>query len=213
MRRLAAAFAVLIALAGSLPGAPVSAAETAKPAFQLKGFRSAHFGMTKAQVKAAIQKDFRIKPETIQESVIAEGRTPVLLIRVAALFPQSGVGEVAYLFGYHSNKLVQVTVSLSTQTDPELNADRIYIDGKVLQNYLLGLAYPAKSVIINCAASVGLVLFQGIDPQGRMTSLQLQGQMTKSPNGQMDLNPQLLRINYVADPAHPDVMKSLAGQF
>jgi hypothetical protein len=202
MRRLAAAFAVLIALAASGVGTTCSAAETAKSAYRLKGFRSAHFGMTKAQVKA-----------TIQESVIAEGRTPVLLIRVAALFSQSGVGEVAYLFGYHSNKLVQVTVSLSTQTDPELNADRLVVDGKVLQNYLLGLGYPAKKILVNQPAAVGLVLFQGIDPDGRLTSLQLQGQMTRSANGQMTLNPQLLRLNYVSDPEHPDMMKSLAGQF
>ncbi len=213
MRRLAATLAVLIALTASCVGTAAAATETAKPDYQLKGFRSAHFGMTKAQVKAAIQKDFRIKAETIQESVIAEGRTPVLLIRVAALFSQSGVGEVAYLFGYHSNKLVQVTVSLSTQTDPELNADRLVIDGKVLQNYLLGLGYPAKKMLVNQPAAVGLVLFQGIDPQGRLTSLQLQGQMTKSPSGQMVLNPQLLRLNYVSDPEHPDMMKSLAGQF
>lgn len=220
MKRLAAALAVALVFSlvfaarpdHSLAASDAPAAAT-KPTYQLKGFRSARFGMTRAQVKAAIQKDFRIRPETIQEAVIAEGRTPMLLIHVAALFSQSGVGDVAYLFGYHSEKLVQVSITLSTETDPDLNADRLLVDGKLLQNYLLGLGYPSGKVVVNRAVANGLVMFQGIDPLGRLTSLQLLGKMTKGGNGQTLFTPQLLRLNYVADPEHPDMMKSLAGQF
>ena len=192
MRRIAAALALFVALAGNPVGMTAVAAETSTSPFQLKGFRSARFGMTTVEVRAAIHKDFKIKDETIQQSVIATGRTPVLVIHVAALFAQSGVGQVVYLFGYHSNKLVQVSLLLSTATDPDLNADRLVVDGKILQNYFLGLGYPSKNMAVNQANSSGLVLFQGLDPQGRLTSLQL---------------------DYVASPTQPAIMKSLAGQF
>jgi hypothetical protein len=66
---------------------------------------------------------------------------------------------------------------------------------------------------INQADSSGLVLFRGLDPQGRLTSLELQGKMSKTAGGQASLTPQQLRLDYVANPAHPDVMQSLAGQF
>ena len=213
MKWIERALASFLALSGCLFAMTAATAQTPASPYQLKGFRSAHFGMTTADVRAAIHKDFRVKDETIQQSVIPTGRTPVLVVHVAALFAQSGVGQVVYLFGYHSNKLMQVSVLLSTQTDPELNADRLLIDGKILQNYFLALGYPAKNMAVNKASSSGLVLFQGLDPQGRLTSLQLQGTMTKSPGGQMNLTPKQLRLDYVADPMHPDIMKSLAGQF
>jgi hypothetical protein len=41
------------------PAAPAPNAESSEP-FQVDGFRSAHWGMTDAQVKAAIRKDFNI---------------------------------------------------------------------------------------------------------------------------------------------------------
>ncbi|MGG2305172.1 hypothetical protein ACE4Z6_27495, partial [Salmonella enterica] len=69
MRGLATALALLFAALAGLAAPPATAAaKTSKPAYQLKGFRSAHFGMNKAQVKAAILKDFKVKAETIQES-------------------------------------------------------------------------------------------------------------------------------------------------
>jgi hypothetical protein len=204
-RGLAAVFALL--------AVPAFAQDAAPSAYTVKGFRSAHFGMTKAQVKAAIAKDFHLKSDRIQDSIVAEGRTPVLVIHVPALFPESGAGDVAYLFGYHSARLMQITVTLSTQTDASLSRERIVVDGQILQHYFLGAGYPPKQVVVNQGTQIGVVLFQGTDPLGHLTNLVLRGQMSKGSDGKMVLDPQALQINYVADPQHPDVMKSLAGQF
>src|SRR5882762_5173907 len=58
------------------PAAPAPNAESSEP-FQVDGFRSAHWGMTDAQVKAAIRKDFNIPPEKVQTEENASERTAV----------------------------------------------------------------------------------------------------------------------------------------
>jgi hypothetical protein len=47
------------------PAAPAPHSESGEP-FQVDGFRSARWGMSDAQVKAAIRKDFNIPPEKVQ---------------------------------------------------------------------------------------------------------------------------------------------------
>src|SRR5262245_1913004 len=50
--------------------APAASAPTnvTKPAYVVSGFRSATFGMTEAEVRAAIQKDFSVKLEDIRST-------------------------------------------------------------------------------------------------------------------------------------------------
>jgi len=199
-------------LAGSAFSEPAIAANADPSSYVLRGFRSAHFGMTEAQVRNAIAKDFKIRGTGVESLMIPVGRTPVLAIRVASLFPQSGGAEVAYLFGYHSNRLVQVSLTWSPQIDPTLTGDHLIADGKVLQSYFLSLPYPPNREVANTTSQYGLAMFQGVDPEGHATALLLQGEVTKS-RGRPVLKPEVLRLNYIADPLHPDVMKSLAGQF
>ena len=45
------------------------------------GFRSAHFGMNEADVRAVIQKDFKLKPETIQLEENKAEQTHALVVQ------------------------------------------------------------------------------------------------------------------------------------
>ena len=204
--------AIAVLLAGMLIAGPATA-QDGHAGYALKGFRSAHFGMSMTQVRSAIAKDFKLHGSAIEESVVAIGRTPILAVKVASLFSQSGGAEVAYLFGYKSQKLAQISVLWAAQTDPALTSSVLRVDGAILQHYFLGLGYPPKQVVVNGVTSDGLVLFQGTDSQGHVAVLLLQGEISKPGGGQTVLKPEVLRLEYVADPQHPDVMKSLAGQF
>ena len=203
----------IAALVAGMLIAGAATAEDGHTGYVLKGFRSAHFGMSLTQVRAAITKDFKLRGSAIQESVAAIGRTPILGVKVPSLFSQSGGAEVAYLFGYKSQKLAQISVLWAAQTDSGLTSSTLRVDGAILQRYFVGLGYPPKQVVVNGVTSDGLVLFQGTDAQGHVAVLVLQGDISKSKDGQTVLRPEVLHLEYLADPQHPDVMKSLAGQF
>lgn len=51
------------------PAATPAAAESPAEPFLIEGFRSAHWGMTDAQVRAAIRKDFNIAPEAVRSGL------------------------------------------------------------------------------------------------------------------------------------------------
>jgi hypothetical protein len=92
------------------PAAPAPNAESSEP-FQVDGFRSAHWGMTDAQVKAAIRKDFNVPPEKVQTEENASERTAVLTITAGDLLEGAGKARVSYIFGYTGKKLIQVNIS------------------------------------------------------------------------------------------------------
>ena len=91
------------------PAAPAPNAESSEP-FQVDGFRSARWGMTDAQVKAAIRRDFNIPPEKIQTEENASERTAILTITVGDVLEGAGKARISYIFGYTSKKLIQVNI-------------------------------------------------------------------------------------------------------
>ncbi|MGC2203320.1 MAG: hypothetical protein WA633_24660, partial [Stellaceae bacterium] len=80
------AFAALVLLSQVAVLGQAVGQETAAPArpeepaeqVQVEGIRSAHWGMTEAQVKAAIRKDFNIPPEKVQTAENPSEKTTVL---------------------------------------------------------------------------------------------------------------------------------------
>src|SRR3954468_4565990 len=86
---------------------PANQQPTAQPQTQdtaeraaVTGFRSARWGMTEAQVKTAIQKDFNISPDKVQTQENLSERTTVLTVTVDDLLEGVGRARVSYTLGY-----------------------------------------------------------------------------------------------------------------
>src|SRR5579864_1917738 len=84
------------------PAAPAPAAPAAPAAqpLHVEGFRSAHWGMAEAQVRAAIAKDFKVTPDKIKSEENLAERTQVLSVLVPDLLEGAGPARASYIFGY-----------------------------------------------------------------------------------------------------------------
>ncbi|RTM13218.1 MAG: hypothetical protein EKK33_12580, partial [Bradyrhizobiaceae bacterium] len=110
--------------APSAAGAPVAAGSNSAevPGAEDKtkaidGFRSAKFGMSEADVRAAMAKDFNAKSEAIKAQDNAAELTHSILLSVPELLPNGGTAELSYVFGYKSKSLIQVGAVWSKGTD------------------------------------------------------------------------------------------------
>lgn len=200
----------LPALAQKQPAAPAAAAPAGD--FKLTGFRSANFGMTADQVKQAIKRDFGIGPEKIETAQNGVERTQILAVTVPDLLPNGGPAQVAYVIGFRSKQLVQVSVTWGGGVNPQLAPAAAIEVARMLQNYLAGVGYKADTIATNLAQPDGSVIaFRGDDAQGRRTILVVGG--VAAPEGQKPAGPPVVQIAYIRDPQNPDVFQIKRGEF
>jgi len=196
--------------ASGLPPAP----ETAEPV-KIEGFRSAHFGMTEAQVSAAIQKDFGAAESAIAKGENAAEKTQNLAVTVKDLLSGGGPARVYYVFGYRSKRLIQVNVVWGSEIDPKAKAESVLDVANALRDYFLAAGYKSDSVVANAKLANGsIVVFRGEDEQGRMTLLVLTGgPAAKAADEQAQPQPISLKLSYILDPTNPDIYRIPRGQF
>lgn len=194
-------------------GVPAGAAGTAAPAEDVTGFRSATFGMTEKEVRAAIASDFgkEAADKAIAQENLAE-KTKIVSVLVPDLFEGAGIGSVSYVFGYKSKKLIQVALLWSAQTDPKITPEQLFSGANVLQGYFLAQGYPPASVASNAMIDAGILMFRGADKDENTTMLLLQGGFT-GEGEQRNLTPNALLLYYIADAKNPDVFRIPAGKF
>jgi hypothetical protein len=194
-------------------GVPAGVAGTAAPAVDVTGFRSATFGMSEKEVRAAIASDFgkETAEKVIAQENLAE-KTKVISVLVPDLFEGAGIGSVSYVFGYQSKSLIQVALLWSAQTDPKMTPEQLFSGANVLQGYFLAQGYPAGSVASNAMIDAGILMFRGNDKDENTTMLLLQGGFT-GEGEQRNLMPNALLLYYIADAKNPDVFRIPAGKF
>jgi hypothetical protein len=118
--------------------------------------------MTEAQVKAAIQSDFKIVPEKIHTEDNASEKTTVLSVDVPNLLDGAGLARSTYIFGYTTKKLIQVNVIWGTSVDPQVKPEQIVTAANQLRQLFVDLGYEAGSVISNARAADGtFIVFEG----------------------------------------------------
>jgi hypothetical protein len=218
--------AALISVILGIPIAALSAEQRAQPAttenptepFQVEGFRSAHWGMTDAQVKAAIKKDFNIPPEKVQTEENPSERTTVLAITANDVLEGAGKARISYILGYSGKKLIQVNIVWGSTVDPQTKADRIVAAANQLRALFLSSSYQADTVASNVATADGTItVFQGQDAEKRMTLLRLVSTPPPPPpkGGKAEAGEPrvVLFLSYVLDPRTPDVYRLKKGQF
>jgi hypothetical protein len=198
--------------AASVGAAPSADASAAASVAEVKGFRSALFGMSEAEVRAAAAKDFATSADAIKSTQNAVEHTQVLSLKAADVLPEGGVAEVAYVLGYKTKKLIQINISWSKATDDKLTPERLTANAETLRAYFLGAGYKADTVVNNAPMNNGVLLFRGADNSGRTTALLLQGAFTGDKE-QRTLSPRNVSLFYLADPKNPDIYRVQPGKF
>jgi len=189
-------------------------AETAEPV-SIDGFRSAHFGMTEAEVRKAIDADFKLSGGAVKPTDNPVERTHALSVTVSGLVPDSGKATVDYVLGFKSQRLIEVNVVWSAAGDPTNKPEKLLLLGATLRGYFQTETFPPGQAVVNAMLPDGrLLLFRGTDPAGHTVVLMLSGpvkQDTKEHKAQM--TPTMLSLVYAADATHPDVFRLQKGAF
>jgi len=192
------------------PDPPAQAAST-----RIDGFRSAHFGMSEADVRRAIAADFRLSGASVVAGDNPVQRTPVLRIRTADLIPGGGTAQIDYVFGYRSHALIEVNILWSAATDAAMTPEKLVANGAALQAYFLKEGFPSSRTVRNGLLPDGnVMLFRTQDEAGHAVALVISGKRDKpSASGASRLTPTALSLVYAADPIHPDVFQLKQGSF
>lgn len=209
---LSACLLILVCTVGWRDVAAQQAAPTG-----VEGFRSAKFGATEAQVRAAIREDFKLADAAIKAATHPLEQTRSLSISVRDLVANSGEAQVAYVFGFRSKTLIQVNI-LWNAPDPA-STEIIIGAGNALRDYFAGQAtrFVKEQMKTNVQLPDGrILLFQGADEKGRAVELVMvvaarppvQGQPADPRPGSAQL-----RLLYVLAPGNSDIQRIQPGQF
>lgn len=183
----------------------------AENAAAIEGFRSARFGMTEAETRAAIRRDFAQAAERIASEQTPVERTQVLTVNVPDLIPDAGTARVSYILGHRSKRLIQVTILWGPPADASARPEALVNAAEALRAHFTALAWRPGTVAGGVALADGSTLvFRGLDEKGRMAQLQI---LPGPPASGTGPRPFGLRLAYVADPLNPDVFRLQRGQF
>jgi hypothetical protein len=212
--------------AGGTPAAPTATAApvtASKPAYDLRGFRSARFGMTEAEVRTAIQKDFPVKPDQIRQTTNGVERTTALVVSLPTLEPGPGPATAIYILGYKSKKLIQVNVvwSRETKADEKTDAGPYFLAGVQLANYFGAFDWGVGRV--NLGVPVGpatLLLFGAEHDKTGAVQVVVDGiKLERKPDGRVEAQPEAqgggpvsLRVSYIVDRTSPDIFRLEPGR-
>ncbi|TWS94691.1 hypothetical protein [Reyranella sp. CPCC 100927] len=202
---------------------PQAPAKPTKPAYEVKGFRSANFGMTEAEVRAAIQKDFGVKPDDIRQTSNAIERTAALMVSVPSLDPGPGPATAIYILGYQSKKLIQVNVVWSREAKNDkdkVDTGPYIVAGVQLVNYFNEFGW--RDGRVNLGIPIGpstLLLFAAEDEKTGAVQVVADGvAVERKAEGRIEAAPQpggqaSLRVSYIANRTTPDIFKLERGRF
>ncbi|HEU0066944.1 MAG TPA: hypothetical protein VFQ57_06860, partial [Sphingomonas sp.] len=184
-------------------------AATASPAaaYRIKGFRSAVFGMTQAQVRTAIAADFA--GATIAQVANPTEGTAALQIDLPQFVPGPGAARVTYIFGATTRTLTHVNVVWLLDGEPDQAGRESLLKAAVaLAQYFRELPDPPKATTaVRPTGPNSLSMFAAVDAQAAAVEVTVQGVAYEAggvaspvPHG-----PALLRVSYSRNAANPDI--------
>jgi len=202
------------------PAAAPAAPAAPGAALDIKGFRSATFGMTPAQVKTAIASDFGPAAKVQEGSNAADG-TQFVLVSVEHLDPAPGAAQIGYVFGATSRVLTNVNVVWTTAAEPtEQQRAALAQAGEQLVAYFKTGPVPAKaSPGISAFGTNGLVLYSAVDKKNAGVLIAIDGVQYQTTGGDKPVaspppkGPATLRVAYAADADKPDTKSLKPGSF
>ena len=183
-----------------------------KPWANIDGFRSAKFGMGKAEVTKAIFQDFGIASGKITIITHPTEKTQSLAVTVKDLIPNSGSSRIVYVLGFQSKRLTLVNMITGHPADSTVAPQQVVNIGKYMGNYLLRKRYKDDGLVAHAKLGDGSILiFRGKDQKGRMVVLRLSDlQPSNKDNENLKMS---LNLSYIEKPEQPDVFKIKEGDF
>jgi len=216
---LAPAWAAPNAADTNLPGG-ATGIETSPPTASITGFRSAHFGMPRADVINAITSDFKVEEAAIVVARNQLEKTTILSVKVPPPLPDGGPAQVSYILGYNSKSLTQINVGWGQLAGEQVAPNELATTANLLLNHFAGLGFAPDRAVANLPLGNGSrLIFRGTDDDGRMALLVLLG--TVPPAGDQTNEsgqPQqptwtALQLSYMQDPEEPDIFRITPGDF
>jgi hypothetical protein len=210
---------LLMGLAAQAQDPPKQAQDL--PKYEVTGFRDARFGMTEAEVRAAVKKSFAVKDADIKTTSNPTEGTTLLIARADSLDPGPGPAAITYIFGNKSKRLIQVNVAWGEDApNNSSDANAIIGAGTRLERYFQGFSWRKDTTRVGIPVGENtVVLFAGEDEKkgavrlvvdGIKYQMNREGDQTTSPDPK---GPPKLVINYIADRQNPDVAKIEPGKF
>ncbi|MYN28489.1 hypothetical protein [Duganella levis] len=199
-------FAIATAVQAQAPVPAPSPAAPAAPALHvITGFRSAHFGMTEAEVRQAVQHDFPADAAGLRAFDNPTERTRVLAVGLLKLEPGPASAAVSYIFGATSHQLIQVNVVWTTGEQPsEQERAQIAAAGFQLTSYFRELTWEPGHTGSGASRAPGvLTLFTGVDSKNAVVEVRLSG--VAVGKAAQPAGPTQLRLAYAAKAGQPDV--------
>ena len=186
-------------------------ATSEKPLASIDGFRSAKFGMGRAEVTKAIFNDFGIASAKITIITHPTELTKSLAITVEQLIPSFGKSKVVYVFGYRSNKLMQVNIFFGHGVDKSVTSQQVVDLGNILGNHFFNKRYQEDGLVANARLNDGSILiFRGKDQKGRMALLRLLNTQQNNKNNEVKIS---LNLSYIEKPGQEDTFQLNKGDF
>jgi len=219
---LAGGIALVFILTGTIataktPESTAAKSQTTVAEAMVNGFRSAKFSMTENDVYRAILIDFKTPKEQVVRNVHPTEKTVTLGIKTKDLVPESGTAHIFYIFGYQSQKLMQVNIVWGDPVDPTADPQGVVSTANQLRDHFIKEGYQRDGMAINARLpDESVLVFRGKDRLGRMVILLLKSAMTsaemkKAPAG--SINHMSLRLSYIEKPEAPDIFKIKKGDF
>jgi len=189
---------------------------------KVEGFRSAKFGIRPEQALKAILRDFRILKNQVKTEVHPTERTTNLLIEVNNLIPDSGKAQIAYIFGFKSQKLFQVNILWRNTESSQKKGTGLITTANLLRSLFLKKGFPKDKLIANHQLKDGsIIVFRGKDSMGRMALLYLNNPLgnpeqakSKTAKEKAELSKKItLMLSYMEHPENPDIFKLKKDDF
>ena len=189
--------------------------------YVVSGYRSAKFGMSEAEVGAAIARDFGLPAKDLRRAVNGVDGTTALLARVESLDPAPGPAAISYIFGARSKRLIHVNVVWLAKAEDASNLRPKFVAAAhKLSRYFM--SYKWRDNVVISGSKVGqssLVTFLGKDAKGSAAEVRLDGVLLADSTSGKPLNPDVplgavrLRVSYAEKPNTPDVKRVEKGTF
>lgn len=187
-------------------------AAVAQETAEVKGYRSALFGMSEKEVRRAIQKDFNVSKKETKKITNQVEKTTSLIITVNDILPDTGPVQIIYILGYKSKKLIQANLVWGKPANPEPDNEALISTANLLRNYFVRLGFPNDKMVVNAQLNDNSILvFRGTDEKKRMVTLLLNNsQQNRTSDSKNEIS---LQLSYIEKPDSPDIFLIPKGLF
>lgn len=180
----------------------------------IDGYRSAHFGMTKAEVLRAIQMDFDIEGGETR-IVHPLQKTTALVVRADSLVFGAGATQLVYIFGYRSERLIQVTLNWGHPLETAVDAATLVRAARAMMNRMALQGLPRNTLSSDMAVDDGsIIVFRANDADAHVIEMRMKGPgIGPAADNGNDEATSWLRLSFIQDAESPDTYRIEPGAF